>query len=95
MMTMPCTACRGFGVLTGWFLDSGKAEETRVCRDCLGTGEERDYLGEEIEREAKAPRRCLAVYNPTTRQWWPAPYQPTPGGTAMNPGNAQTEPRHE
>jgi|GEM_PF-4935037 len=59
--------------------DQEPAEEEHPCHLCAGTGQLRNHEAEDLAAQAAAPSRGgMALYNPTTRQWWPAPYQPTP-----------------
>jgi hypothetical protein len=53
--------------------DQEPAEEEHPCPLCAGTGQLRDHEAEALAAEAAAPSpsNCLAIYDPTTRQWWP------------------------
>ena len=62
--------------------DQPDAAEERPCHRCAGSGQLRDHEAEALAAQAAAPSRGgMAIYNPTTHQWWPAPYQPTPTPT--------------
>lgn len=55
--------------MTGYFLNSGKGEETRVCHGCGGTGEvpDREVPDREVEEDGEGRGNLMAILMPGGR----------------------------